>query len=50
MIDDLTVLHQMDTTTSEDEVHLFAPKTSYRTKGSGGKSSKLKGPIYLTEW
>ncbi len=59
MIDDLTVLHQMDTTTSEDEVHLFAPKTSYRTKGSGGKSSKLKGTnlpngvvvhYYLPQW
>ena len=59
MIDDLTVLHQMDTTTSENEVHLFAPKTSYRTKGSGGKSSKLKGTnlpngvvvhYYLPQW
>ena len=59
MIDDLTVLHQINTTTSEDEVHLFAPKTSYRTKGSGGKSSKLKGTnlpngvivhYYLPKW
>ena len=59
MIDDLTVLHQINTTTSEDEVHLFAPKTSYRTKGSGGKSSKLKGTnlpngvvvhYYLPQW
>lgn len=43
MIDDLTVLHQIDQTTSKENPKLFAPKASYRMRGSGGKSSKTKG-------
>ena len=43
MIDDLTVLHQLDSKKLNNEINLFSPKDSYRTRGSGGKSSKIAG-------
>jgi hypothetical protein len=42
MIDDLTVLHQLNSNTKKEEI-LFKPKNSYRTKGRGGKSSLTAG-------
>ncbi|MGC6421587.1 MAG: WD40/YVTN/BNR-like repeat-containing protein [Flavobacteriaceae bacterium] len=59
MLDDLTVLHQLASNTSEQEVQLYAPKTSYRLRGRGGKPSKTKGTnlpngvivhYYLPSW
>lgn len=43
IIDDLTVLHQLDENASKEEVHLYRPKDSYRTKGSGGRTSLTAG-------
>lgn len=43
MIDDLTVLHQVDQNTANQPMKLFKPKDSYRTQGSGGRSSLTEG-------
>ena len=44
MIDDLTVLHQLDADKKEASSILFQPKQSYRTKGSAAKTpSKTTG-------
>ena len=43
MMDDLTVLHQLNSKNLSNEINLFSPKDSYRTGGSGGKSSKTAG-------
>ena len=43
MIDDLTVLHQLNSKTVNSEINLFLPKDSYRTRGYGGMSSKTAG-------
>jgi len=43
MIDDLTVLHQVDQNTANQQMKLFKPKDSYRTQGSGGRSSLTEG-------
>ena len=43
MIDDLTLLHQLNAKTLNNEINLFSPKDSYRTRGYGGISSKTGG-------
>ncbi len=43
MIDDLTVLHQLDGASKAKGNFLFKPRDTYRTKGSKGKESKLSG-------
>ena len=43
MIDDLTVLHQLDQASKAKSNFLFKPRDSYRTKGTKGKASKLNG-------
>jgi hypothetical protein len=43
MIDDLTVLHQLEDASKAKSNFLFKPRDSYRTKGSQGKESKLNG-------
>ena len=44
IIDDLTVLHQLDANTKNQSVVLFQPKDSYRTKGGARKEpSKTEG-------
>lgn len=43
MIDDLTLLHQLNKAKVADGNFLFAPKNAYRTKGSGGKESNTAG-------
>ena len=43
MIDDLTVLHQMQQNNVGNQDNLYKPKDSYRTKGSGGKNSLTAG-------
>tara|TARA_B100000767_G_scaffold212526_1_gene199765 strand:+ start:5316 stop:8450 length:3135 start_codon:yes stop_codon:yes gene_type:complete len=43
MLDDLTVLHQMQQNNINKQDFLYKPKESYRTKGSGGKSSLTAG-------
>ena len=43
MIDDLTLLHQLNAKTLNNEINLFSPKDSYRTRGYGGISSKTAG-------
>lgn len=43
MLDDLTVLHQVDQNTANQPMKLFKPKDSYRTQGSGGRSSLTEG-------
>ena len=44
IIDDLTVLHQLDATKKSAEAILFHPKDSYRTKGGVAKTpSKIEG-------
>ena len=44
ILDDLTVLHQLDDNSSTEKSILFAPKDSYRTKGGTlEKPSKLAG-------
>jgi len=43
MIDDLTLLHQLDKAKTANDDYLFAPKSAYRTKGSGGKKSNKAG-------
>ena len=42
-LDDLTVLHQIDQNTTNKEINLFKPKTSYRTSGIGGKETLTEG-------
>jgi photosystem II stability/assembly factor-like uncharacterized protein len=43
MLDDLTVLHQLNMEMYKSEIVLFKPKDSYRMKGSGGKKSLKEG-------
>ena len=43
MLDDLTVIHQLEKAKQAGNNYLFAPKTAYRTKGSGGKESNTAG-------
>ena len=43
MIDDLTLLHQLNEDIKSKSNILFKPKDSYRTKGRGGKKSKKSG-------
>ena len=43
MIDDLTVLHQLDAQTMKQDAVLFDPKDAYRTKGGGGRTSLTAG-------
>lgn len=43
MIDDLTVLHQLNSENINNEINLFSPKDSYRTRGYGGNTSKTEG-------
>ena len=43
MLDDLTLLHQLPEAKAAVGDFLFAPKASYRTKGSGGKKSNKAG-------
>ena len=43
ILDDLTVLHQLDKDMVNKDFVLFKPKDSYRTKGRGGRSSKTQG-------
>ena len=43
VLDDLTVLHQLNPEIINDEINLFKPKDSYRLSGSGGKKSKIAG-------
>ncbi len=43
MIDDLTVLHQLKSISTEAKTILFEPKYSYRTRGRGGKTSLTDG-------
>ena len=43
MIDDLTVLHQLDAQTMKQDAVLFDPKDTYRTKGGGGRASLTAG-------
>lgn len=43
MLDDLTVIHQLEKAKQGDKNYLFAPKSAYRTKGRGGKASNTAG-------
>ena len=43
ILDDLTVLHQINSNTENNEMNLFTPKDSYRMRGSGGDKSKVAG-------
>ncbi len=43
ILDDLTVLHQIDQSTASQPMTLFQPKDSYRTQGRGGKPSLTQG-------
>lgn len=43
VLDDLTVLHQLNNNIKSKENILFTPKDSYRTRGWGGKESKMSG-------
>jgi photosystem II stability/assembly factor-like uncharacterized protein len=43
MIDDLTVLHQLDSNTATKDAVLFKPKDAYRTKGDQGRPSLTAG-------
>ena len=43
MLDDLTVVHQLEKAKQAGKNYLFAPKDTYRTKGSGGKESNTAG-------
>ena len=43
MIDDLTVLHQLDANTASKDAVLFTPKDAYRTKGNKGRPSLTAG-------
>ena len=41
VLDDLTVLHQIDKNTINQPINLFKPKDSYRTQGSSTKKTSL---------
>ncbi|NOQ92189.1 MAG: glycosyl hydrolase [Flavobacteriaceae bacterium] len=43
ILDDLTILHQLNENMGSKNNILFTPKNSYRTKGRGGKESKTSG-------
>jgi len=43
MIDDLTVLHQLDPTQNKAPLKLFTPKPSYRINAGGGSDSLTEG-------
>jgi photosystem II stability/assembly factor-like uncharacterized protein len=43
MIDDLTVLHQMDASIEEKEIHLFKPMPSYRIGGGQSQNNTSSG-------
>ena len=43
MLDDLTVLHQLNSNTANAPMTLFKPKASYRTQGRSGKPSLTQG-------
>ena len=43
ILDDLTVLHQLNKKIINYEINLFKPKKSYRVNGYGGLSSKIAG-------
>jgi hypothetical protein len=43
ILDDLTVLHQVNQSTANQSMTLFKPKDSYRTQGSGRKPSLTQG-------
>jgi photosystem II stability/assembly factor-like uncharacterized protein len=43
ILDDLTVLHQIDKNTASEPIKLFKPKDSYRTQGSYTESSLTEG-------
>ena len=43
IIDDLTVLQQLDDEVVSSDVHLFKPRDSYRTQGRGGRASVTEG-------
>ncbi len=43
VIDDLTLLHQLNKDVKSKNNILFAPRDSYRTKGRGGRESKTAG-------
>ncbi len=42
-MDDLTVLHQLNSVTEKDQITLFKPKDSYRTQGRSSKPSLTQG-------
>tara|TARA_B100001057_G_scaffold410512_1_gene425641 strand:+ start:2646 stop:5720 length:3075 start_codon:yes stop_codon:yes gene_type:complete len=43
ILDDLTVLHQLNKEIYDEEITLFKPKNTYRLPGSGGAASKVAG-------
>ena len=43
MIDDLSVLHQLEVNDNATQLQLFTPKASYRMGARGGRSSKTAG-------
>lgn len=43
MIDDLTLLHQLNSSVSSSTFHLFKPMDSYRLGGGNGRTSKTAG-------
>ncbi len=43
LIDDLTVLHQMNADVQKKSAHLFKPMDSYRLGGSNGRTSRTAG-------
>ena len=49
MLDDLTVLHQLNSNTSNAAMTLFKPKDSYRTQGRSRGSSLTQGTNYPME-
>ncbi len=46
MIDDLTPLHQLNTSVKKEDVMLYKPQDSYRMGGGKGKTSKTQGTNY----
>jgi photosystem II stability/assembly factor-like uncharacterized protein len=43
LIDDLTVLHQLNNEVAQKSAHLFAPMPTYRMGGGNGRTSKTAG-------
>jgi len=43
MLDDLTLIHQLEKAKQAGKNYLFSPKDAYRTKGNGGKESNTTG-------